>query len=279
MAIRDQLEKIFYNRTLKKRKPVKDKKGNLVGYIDKRGNFVDKSGNLIGSFALKETTYDKYGNEIVKTKYISTHGEIEGRNGKIYKNGKFIGDSNRKPKSENVHRGTNWGLLVLTLLVVCGVALGVVVNDTLVNEVPVITLKDNDVGTWTEETKIKVFDDKIHPGSEGEYEFILNNDSIQKIEYSLDVKQYYNDEEVEDFPIVYRLKKEFKYLTGREWVKVEELNFEELLLTGKKDQTFVLEWKWPFEGESDLTDTLLGYNQGEYYISIDIKAEICNHKE
>lgn len=277
MAIRDQLDKIFYNRTLKRRRPVKDKKGNLVGYIDKRGNFVDKSGNLIGSFALKETTYDKHGNEVVKTRYISSDGDYEGRNGKLYRNGKFFGDSNRRVREEPT--GSGRGLLILTLLVVCGVVIGVVVNDTLVNEVPIVNIKDNISGGWSEETKIKVFDEKICPGSEGEYEFIINNDSIQKIEYSVNITQYFNNEEVDDFPIVYRLKKEYKYLTGNNWVEADELQFEDLLLTGGKNQTFVLEWKWPFEGESDLKDTLLGYNQGEYYIGIDVKAEIYNGKE
>lgn len=278
MAIRDQLDKIFYKRTPSKRKPVKDKKGNLVGYIDKKGNFVDKSGNLIGSFALKETTYDKHGNEIVKTRYISTDGEYEGRNGKLYRNGKFFGDSERR-RDPDVHKGSNLGLLLLTLLVVCGVVTGIVVNDTLVNEVPVVNIKDNISGGWSKETKVKVFDEQIYPGCEGEYEFIINNDSIQKIEYSVDITQYYNGEEVEHFPILYRLKKEYKYLTGNSWVEASELSFDELLLTGGKDQTFVLEWKWPFEGESDLEDTLLGYNQGEYYIGINVKAEIYNGKE
>jgi hypothetical protein len=256
-------------------KPVRDKKGNIVGYINKKGDFVSKNKDLIGSFALKETTYDRHGNEIIKTKYISTQGEIEGRNSKLYRNGKFIGDTERKREHE-IHKGSNIGLFILTILLICGITLGVVVHENTINEVPVIDISDENIGAWNEGTKIKVFDEKIHPGSEGKYEFIINNDNFQKIEYSVNITQFYNGEEVEDFPIVYRLKKEFLYLNGNKWVGADELKFDNLLLSGKKDQTFVLEWQWPFESGSDANDTLLGYNQGEYYISIDIQAEFYN---
>lgn len=279
MGFKDGLEKIFHKIVPPSKRVVKDKKGNFLGYLDKKGNLVDKKGNLIGSFAMKEKVVDKNGEEIIKVKYISTDGKYEGNDSeeKIYRNGKLYGDYSKQKHHKDKIKGSSRPFIILTILLIVLFIFGSVVYDTLENEVPVITITD-EVGSWEQQEKVDVFDEKICPGSQGEYKFVIDNESIQKIEYRINIKHFYNNEEVEYFPLVYRLKKEFKYLTGINWVQASELNFDELLLTGGKDQNFVLEWKWPYEGESDELDTLLGYSQGTYYITIDVKAEIYNGK-
>lgn len=72
------------------------------------------------------------------------------------------------------------------------------------------------------------------------------------------------------------MKKEYRYLTGIHWVDASDLKFDNLLLSKDNKQTFVLEWMWPYEGESDEKDTLLGFDPSEYYISISVNAEIYN---
>ena len=275
MANNDKLEKIFYNRASKKVKKITDKDGKIVGYIDKRGNYVNNKKEVIGYFAMDEKVDNKVGEEVKKTSFISSKGKYESLDSKLYENGKLIGfiGGIKNPKT---HVGSNLGFVILTVLLASSIVGGTVINDTLKNEVPQISITDGNIGLWEEETKIKVFDDIIYPGSQGKYEFVVKNDSLQKLEYTVNITQFYNDKECEDFPMVYRLKKEYRYLTGIHWVDASDLKFDNLLLSKDNKQTFVLEWMWPYEGESDEKDTLLGFDPSEYYISISVNAEIYN---
>ena len=66
MANNDKLEKIFYNRASKKVKKITDKDGKIVGYIDKRGNYVNNKKEVIGYFAMDEKVDNKVGEEVKK---------------------------------------------------------------------------------------------------------------------------------------------------------------------------------------------------------------------
>ena len=67
-------------------------------------------------------------------------------------------------------------------------------------------LLSDEVGLVTADREIGVFDSTIHPGSEGEFDFEIINPHAKNIVYEMDVKQYYNGQEVTDFPMFYKLK-------------------------------------------------------------------------
>ena len=134
-------------------------------------------------------------------------------------------------------------------------------------------LLSDEVGLVTADREIGVFDKTIHPGSEGEFDFEIINPHAKNIVYEMDVKQYYNGQEVTDFPMFYKLKMNNVYIAGLDnWVSYSSLSFANLIIPDNSTQSFTLEWCWPFESGDDEHDTLLGVDNGSYHIVVSVRS-------
>ena len=62
-------------------------------------------------------------------------------------------------------------------------------------------------GEWRTQGKIAVFDDKINPGSEGSYQFVIKNESDEKLTYGFRLSEYLGNFNQNSKPFMqYRLK-------------------------------------------------------------------------
>ena len=150
--------------------------------------------------------------------------------------------------------------------------------DTPNNDAAVINMIDKD-GEVKITSTIAVFDSKIQPGSKGKYDFVLKNPHSYSLRYEFDIKEFYNNAEVADFPLVYKIKMNNMYIVNEyihynTWVSGEALKFAELDIAAGSTQRFTLEWYWPFESGNDTLDTYFGQTHGEYYLSVRLEAEL-----
>jgi len=132
----------------------------------------------------------------------------------------------------------------------------------------------NDGIVWSSTNDLNIFSnpmyemkEKIAPESSNFYQFVVRNNTIYDINYSIEFS------EVNDMYInmKYRLIKNEQYVVGndREWVSYNELDLEKIYLKTKTSDTYYLEWKW-FSSDND---TLIGESGNvDYSLKIDIKA-------
>lgn len=103
---------------------------------------------------------------------------------------------------------------------------------------------------------------KIAPGSYGEYKFCLSNETNSNIQYNLK----FTDEMKNKVNMVYRLKVDNIYIKGNEkkYVRVEELNLEDIIILKGSKNIYTLEWYWE---DSDYLDSIVGsQKETQYYI-------------
>lgn len=113
-------------------------------------------------------------------------------------------------------------------------------------------------------TAYYVVEDKIAPGSENAYQFVIRNNNEFNIKYDIDMMET-NDYNIN---MRYRLKLNNTYVVGNSdsWVTYEELQQADIALAAKTYDVYTLEWKW-FEGSND---TEIGTNVNSKY-KLDIK--------
>ena len=130
---------------------------------------------------------------------------------------------------------------------------------------------------YTNKTKLKIFenksyfvrDDKIAPGSENSYQFIVRNNNDFAITYSFEMQE----DNQYGINIKYRLKCNGEYIIGNDdrWVTADELSQKNINIPNKSYNTYTLDWKW-FEGDNK-TDTEIGKNiDANYSLNIEFFA-------
>ncbi len=130
---------------------------------------------------------------------------------------------------------------------------------------------------YTNKTKLKIFEnksyfvrnDRIAPGSQNSYQFIIRNNNDFAITYYFKI----NEENQHGIDMRYRLKCNGEYIIGNDqkWVTVEELTHDNINLANKSYNTYTLDWKW-FEGDNK-TDTEIGKNiDANYNLNIEFFA-------
>lgn len=154
--------------------------------------------------------------------------------------------------------------------------------DTPNNDATVINMVDKEGEVKVTKT-IAVFDNEIMPGSKGEYNFVLKNPHSYSLRYQFDITEFYNNEDIADFPLVYKIKMNNMYIVNEyipydTWVSGEALKFANLDIAASSTQRFTLEWYWPFESGNDTLDTYFGQNNGKYYLSVRLEAELLKEQ-
>lgn len=143
--------------------------------------------------------------------------------------------------------------------------------------------------SWTQVSTIELFDmnigpdmeddigGKIYPGVEGYYGFEIYNPNTYAVKFDMKIEDAVHT--AGSIPFIYRLIKvtdiEDIYIAGDEttWLSAEDLATIFAELDSGERGGYILEWKWPYEG-NDEHDTALGTDAlSDHYISITIHVE------
>ena len=120
---------------------------------------------------------------------------------------------------------------------------------------------------WSELKELDIFkhnmlhvvENKRAPGVTGKYVYTVENYGEIPMIYNMS----YTDENNNNINMVFKLKLNGKYIAGSEenWVKINELNQENLRIEPSKTDIFTIEWKW----EDTDRDTPIGETDGANY--------------
>lgn len=128
-------------------------------------------------------------------------------------------------------------------------------------------------GEWKSQGTIAVFDEKVKPGSDGEYEFIISSASEGKLKYGFWLTEYFDTTALAHPVMEYRLKMNGDYIGDGEW-HYAGLHFYNLEILPGSELLMTLEWRWQFEGDNE-NDTLVGVFGGSISVNIFIFAEVA----
>ncbi len=151
-------------------------------------------------------------------------------------------------------------------------------NDTPVFEQDdKFNVTDNDI-TWNKNTDLRIFENPMYdndtiiaPESTNIYQFVIRNNTIYDISYSIT----FNETNTDKINMKFRLKRDKEYIAGDEktWVTYDELSKTNIKMATTGSHTYYLEWKW----FSSANDTAIGEKGNvNYNLGINIKAEQDN---
>lgn len=146
--------------------------------------------------------------------------------------------------------------------------------------IPIFTIAERDWITkeqWEVNHTIAVFDETIHPGSSGEYQFILRNESDVDLWFGIHLFERINTTISAHSFMRYQLTMDDVVVDNNkvEWHRAEEIKYQGIRLLPGADHLFSLKWEWPFENGNDEEDTLIGVAGGTVSISFIVFAEVA----
>lgn len=249
--------------------------GNLVGGLTSR-RIYDLNGNVLGNAEKKEKRKDESGGTERTVLYQYKGKDPYGRDkaeyrlvgNQVYRNGEYVGEAEKKRNGFPI-------VLISVTAAVIALVLALVLLETP-RTVPEISVRD-DNGYWGK-GKIAVLDETVYPGNSGAYTFVIENPNEADLRYSFRIYAEYNGEilngeELEEFPLVFRLKTDDGYIGLSDWLTAEETEFGGLEIASKEVQSFALEWRWSFEGGNDGLDTRYGTENGELALMLTLIGE------
>ena len=165
-------------------------------------------------------------------------------------------------------------LLILILLVFClaGYKLGkigysIINSSGTINENIDLIEITNEKGVNWKNSDLQIFknqkfngEKKIAPNSKGMYKFYVKNQIGDNIKYNINLL----DEMSHFVNMKYKLKSNDIYVCGNEneYVGIDELNLENVVLVKDSTILYTLEWYWE---DDDELDTYVGGLDGQYY--------------
>lgn len=177
-------------------------------------------------------------------------------------------------KSQNIKK--NPALIVILMCIIATILIIVFFVVALIfapkSSFPEFDITDQN-GEWKAQGKIAVFDDKIKPGSEGEYKFVIKNDNDEQLRYEFKLTEFIGDVNQDVNPFMqYRLKVDNIPIDDQwHYAGVDYNNI--VILPGSK-HLITLEWRWPFENGNDNNDTLVGRTEGKLSVWMYLKAVV-----
>ena len=243
---------------------VLDDNGNVILCLFKN-KITDLNGEKIASF--RSITIKKLDDKKLKSRqYAGQDGKFSLIEDTLLLNGVEVG------KVQPLMNLRAIIIAIISLLLLSSIAFLLFSNPFLYKDaVPVVDIiKTGD--NWTGDGTLIVFDNKIQPGSNGEFKFKINNPTENPLNYSFTIYQYYKDEPIKAFPMQYSLilsgtrVNQTNPLKENEALVIKNLNIE-----SESKQSFKVEWTWPFEGD-DSMDTFFGDDFGFYSLRIHIEA-------
>lgn len=143
-------------------------------------------------------------------------------------------------------------------------------------EFDVVEILDGDVKN-IKDSQLNIFKNQafngekiIAPRSNGEYKFCVENLVDGNITY--DIK--FSDEMTNPINMKYKLKIDNVYIKGneKEYVDIEDLNVEDIIVLDDSNNIYTLEWKWE---DDDVADTFVGEQEEtqSYTLKLTIDAD------
>lgn len=137
-------------------------------------------------------------------------------------------------------------------------------------------------GEMTQNTRLNIFENEkfegkkiITPKSKGEYIFCIKNVANKDISYDINFKAEMNYH----INMKYRLKIDNLYVKGNEneFINIEELNLENIIVSKNSLNIFTLEWYWE---DNDKLDSIVGSSKEDehYTLNLEIRAEEYENK-
>ncbi len=254
----------------KKFRVVTTQEGKSLCYASK-GSICDLNGKQIAAFSRKEKREENEKKFTVRL-YESDYGEFVIKENYLYLGSEFLGVMpDRKRFIPFILLGVLGFLLASTI--VAAVIAGLPKDD-----IPVIAVKDHN-GDWKAQGTVAVLDEKIHPDSNGEYEFIIRNANDVRLYYEFSIEEYYNGKPAENFPLEYRVRVNNDLVGSEDWLSAEELHFKDLIFLPQSDYLVTLEWRWQFESGNDELDTTFGRDGGTYTLELFLTAETIDETD
>jgi len=122
---------------------------------------------------------------------------------------------------------------------------------------------------WDSENTLNIFKNPkrggkniLYPGVYNAYHFQIQN----KTDYTFYYKLSFTESNQENINILYRIRKNEKYV-NKNWKRINELLLEEGNLESTNLDDYIIEWKW-FDGSND---TEIGINSQNVYYSLDLR--------
>ena len=164
-------------------------------------------------------------------------------------------------------------LIIATILIIIFLIIALLLAPNGKESIPEFSIIDSD-GDWQANGTIAVFDNTVKPGSNGEYNFVLKNDSDKPLRYRIIFTEYLDGKKAGFEPFMrYRLKLSGVGIIDEEWYCAEDINYYGITILPGERQLVTLEYQWPFEGNNE-RDTLLGRVGGELSVAFDVRAEV-----
>ena len=146
-------------------------------------------------------------------------------------------------------------------------------------QIPIFDIAERDWITkeqWEVHGKIAVFDDMIYPGTEGQYQFIIRNESEADLYFGFALREFVDTTVTTHRFMQYRLQMSGDYLGNNDgWRYASEMAYQKLHILPGGEHLMTLEWRWPFENGTDGNDTLLGVAGGQLSIHFLVLAEVA----
>ena len=247
-------------------KLITDAEGKALGTMSKK-HVLDLTGKEIAVFKSTESRANAEGKKQKCRIYTSDKGEMMLRDSVLFLADEPIG---KIPARER--RAALIVMLALLSLLLLATAAFVWMIDIPFSEMPQFVVEDAN-GAWGAQGEIAVLDSSIAPDSSGEYEFILENPHNVSMVYDFSIKEFYNGNEVVDFPLEFRIRMNNVLLESEKWLSAEELKFKDLEILPGSSQRFTLEWRWQFESGNDERDTYFGRTNGEYSLQFQMTVQ------
>ncbi len=239
----------------------------LFGTISRR-YIRDLNGVRIATYQGWEQVEDVNGKKKKVHKYDSAYGMFRVDDREVY-----LGDE-RFHVGKVIKRRAIWIFLFLILSLLslfCLVSL-LRLFDLPTSGLPVVVIEDVN-GPWDKQATLAVLDsNRIYPGKSGEYAFKVENPHDTNAIYDLSIKDLYNGETVDNFPMEFRLRRDKEYVNDAQWHSIEEMSFTDIGFAPDTAHHYTLEWRWSFVGDDEL-DTYFGKSGGEYSLMIKITAQ------
>lgn len=182
-------------------------------------------------------------------------------------------EESKKYKNKKVIMFMLFILFLILILMIANVIGKIGYVNSPKDPVQLIEVDERDIN-WDMLEKLNIFGNRsidyiIAPGSTGTYSFMVNNTTDKSLTYDLQLKEI-NDNKIN---MKYRLKLENVYVAGDKdnYLEVENVNLENVVVTPNSSNLFTLEWQWE---DDDKQDTIIGsLNYAEYTLRIRIKAK------
>ncbi len=262
-------------RRARKARVICDASGKVLGSVSVSGLF-DLFGECIAFSESEKTEVGKDGSELRVIEYSSQMARYRLVGDELYSSddGRYIGRIVRNTR--NVFRIAVLGALAVMLataiILIALISLPPGGTPEPEYDPPVIDISDGN-GSWDSQGVIGVFGHSVKPGSKGKYEFVINNPHDFRLQYAFYIEPKYDGAEIDEFPIMFRLRMNNVPVQSEEWKTVEKLRFEELVLLPSSSHSFTLEWSWPFEAGKDENDTFIGADGGSISLVLHLTAQ------